>query len=92
MKKQTILGECHKFLKASQADIRKGCVSACPQKTPTLRGDFRKRRLTDTPRRHHLADDLTLRTPKFQLVWRRLCDDVLFRSSCLFERTLYTTR
>ena len=24
---------------------------------------------------------------KFQLVWRRLCD-VVFRSSCLFERTL----
>ena len=25
---------------------------------------------------------------KFQLVWRRLCDAVLFRSSCLFEHTL----
>ena len=25
---------------------------------------------------------------KFQLVWRRLCDVVLFRSSCLFEHTL----
>ena len=32
---------------------------------------------------------ITLRTPtKFQLVWCRLCDVVLFRSSCLFERTL----
>ena len=35
----------------------------------------------------------TLRTPtKFQLVWRRLCDDVLFRSSCLFELTICATR
>ena len=25
---------------------------------------------------------------KFQLAWRRLCDVVLFRSSCLFEHTL----
>ena len=25
---------------------------------------------------------------KFQLVWRRLCDIVQFRSSCLFEHTL----
>ena len=25
---------------------------------------------------------------KFQLVWRRLCDVLLFRSSCSFERTL----
>ena len=25
------------------------CVSACPQKTPNLRGGFRERRLTDTP-------------------------------------------
>ena len=32
---------------------------------------------------------ITLRTPtKFQLVRRRLCDDVLFRSSCLFLRIL----
>ena len=36
---------------------------------------------------------ITLRTPtKFQLVWRRLCDDVLLGSSCLFERTLCATR
>ena len=32
------------------------CASACPQKIPNLRGGFRKRRLTNTPRRHRLAD------------------------------------
>ena len=32
------------------------CVCACPQKTLHLRGVFRKRRLTNTPRRHRLAD------------------------------------
>ena len=31
------------------------CVSACPQKTPNLRG-CRKRRPTNTPRRYGLAD------------------------------------
>ena len=32
---------------------------------------------------------ITLRfLTKFKLVWRRLCDVVLFRSSCLFERTV----
>ena len=31
-------------------------ASACPQKTPNLRGGFRKRRLTNIPRRHRLAD------------------------------------
>ena len=36
---------------------------------------------------------ITLRTlTKFELVWRRLCDEVVFRSSCLFERTLCATR
>ena len=36
---------------------------------------------------------ITLRTStKFQLVWRRLCDGVLFRSSCFFQRTLCATR
>ena len=36
---------------------------------------------------------VTSRTPtKCQLVWHRLCDDVLFRSSCLFKRTLCDTR
>ena len=34
-------------------------------------------------RPHHLA---TL--AKFQLVWRRLCDVMLFRSSCLFEHDI----
>ena len=32
------------------------CVSACTQKTPNLRCGFLKRRLTNTPRRHCLAD------------------------------------
>ena len=32
------------------------CVSAYFQKTPNLRRCFRKRRLTNTPRRHRLAD------------------------------------
>ena len=32
------------------------CASACTQKTPKLRCRFRKRRLTNTPRRHRLAD------------------------------------
>ena len=32
--------------------------------------------------------DSTLGTlTRFKLVWRHLCEDVLFRSSCLFERT-----
>ena len=43
-------------LKASPADIRKVCVSACPQKNPNLRCGFRKRRLTNTSRHHRLAD------------------------------------
>ena len=32
------------------------CVSACTQKAPNLRFCFLKRRLTNTPRRHRLAD------------------------------------
>ena len=32
----------------------------------------------------HFTHTLT----KFKLVWRRLCDAVLIRSSCNFERTL----
>ena len=32
------------------------CASACTQKTPYLRCGFLKRRLTNTSRRHHLAD------------------------------------
>ena len=32
-------------------------MSACPQKTPNLPCDFRKRRPTNTPRCHLLADD-----------------------------------
>ena len=80
------------------------CASACTQKTPNLRCRFLERRLTNTPRRHRLADGqlsslsrpscrwpalITLPTlAKFQLVWHRLCDIVLFRSSCLFEHTL----
>ena len=32
------------------------CVSACTQKAPNLRCGFLKRRLTNTPRRHRLAD------------------------------------
>ena len=36
---------------------------------------------------------ITLRTPTtFQLVWCRLCDDVLLRSFCLFEGTLCASR
>ena len=31
-------------------------VSTCPQKTPYLRGGFRKRRLMNTPRRHRLSN------------------------------------
>ena len=34
-----------------------GGPSACTQKTPNLRFCFFKRRLTNTPRRHRLADD-----------------------------------
>ena len=71
-------------------------VSACFQKTPNLRGGFRKGRLTNTPRRHRLADgqlsSLYAPLPSFQLVWRRLFDDELFRSSCLFERTFCAAR
>ena len=41
---------------SKSACVRVSACSACPQKTPTLRGGFRKRRLTNTPRRHRLAD------------------------------------
>ena len=58
-------------------------VSACTQKSRNLRGRFIKRRLTNTPQRHRLADSLS--SPylpalvKFQLVLRRLRHVVLFR-------------
>ena len=47
-----------RLLKASPAHTRNVCVrvSACLQKTPNLRDGFRKRRLTNTLRRHRLAD------------------------------------
>ena len=49
-----------KLLKDSPADTRKMCVCVCPHALRKLRtyirGDFRKRRLTKTPRRHRLAD------------------------------------
>ena len=81
---------------SKSACVRVSACSACPQKTPTLRGGFRKRRLTNTPRRHRLADGqlspLYAPPTTFQLVWGRLCDDVLLRLSCLFERTLCATR
>ena len=37
--------------------------------------------------RHQVSARLA-RVTKFQLVWHRLCDVVLFRSSCRFENTL----
>ena len=45
-------------LKASPADIRTVCVCVCPHALRKLRTYevFRKRRLTNTPRRHRLAD------------------------------------
>ena len=43
-------------LTASQADIPQVCVFACTQNTPNLRCCFLKRRLTNTTRRHRLAD------------------------------------
>ena len=74
------------------ADIRNVCVSAYTQKTPNLRCRFRKRRLTNTPRRHRLADgQISSHLPtlaKLQLVWRRLWDVVLFHSSYPFGHTL----
>ena len=36
--------------------FRSSLVQHLAQKTPNLRGGFRKRRLTNTPRRHRLAD------------------------------------
>ena len=65
------------------------CVSTCTQKAPNLRC-FLKGRLTNTPTPPpcRWPSLITSRTfAKFQLVWHRLCDVVLFRSSCLFEHT-----
>ena len=70
------------------------CVSACTQKSPKLRSTMwfsqttpDEHPLTPPPYRWPALD--TLRTiTKFQLVWHHLCDVGLFRSSCLFERTL----
>ena len=71
-------------------------VSAYLKKTPDLRGAFRKRRLTNTPRCHCLADgQLSSIYAPYRVrarVWRRLYGDVLFRSSRLFERTLCDIR
>ena len=44
------------LLKASPADTGKVRVSACTQKNPNLRCGFLKRRLTNSLRRHRLAD------------------------------------
>ena len=69
-------------------------VSACPQKTPNLRDGFRTRRLTNTPRRHRVADGQLSSSyaplPCFSLFGAASCD-VLFRSSCLLERTVCAT-
>ena len=54
---------------------------ATPCRTPPTPPPCRRRTL------------ITLSTfTKFELVWRRLCDDVLFGSPCLFERTICATR
>ena len=60
----------------------KVCVRMSSEKLRTYDVVFaNKLHLTNTPRRHGLADRwpalITLRTPKFQVVRRRLCDDVL---------------
>ena len=67
------------------------CVGPPALRTPNLRCRFLKRRLTNTPRRHHLADDqrssLCRPSARFSSFGAASCD-VLFRSSCLFEHTL----
>ena len=67
------------------------CVSACNKNSePTMRFSQTtpdEYPPTPPPCRWQLL--ITLRTlTKFQLVWHHLCDFVLARSSCLFERTL----
>ena len=73
------------------------CACVCPL---SLRNSeptrwFSQMTPDEHPRRHHLADGPLSSPPcrwptlitltKFELVWRRLCDDVLFRSSCLLS-------
>ena len=52
-----------------------------PDEHPRPRSPYRRRSL------------ITLSTlTKFEIVWRRGCDDVLFRSACLFGRTFCATQ
>ena len=44
------------LLKASPANVRNVCVSACTRNAPNLPCGFLKRRLTNTPGRYRLAD------------------------------------
>ena len=65
-------------------------MSACTQKTPNLRC-FLKRRLTNTPRRHRLADGQlsSLYPPSPSLSsFDAASDVVLFRFYFLFEHTI----
>ena len=69
-------------------------MSAGLHKTLNPQGCFRKRRLTNTPRRHRVADGQLSSSyaplPCFSLFGAASCD-VLFRSSCLLERTVCAT-
>ena len=69
-------------------------MSAGLHKTLNPQGCFRKRRLTNTPRRHRVADGQLSSSyaplPCFSLFGAASCD-VLFRSACLLERTVCAT-
>ena len=75
------------------------CVSAFIGSSEPTRW-FSQMTPDEHPRRHRLADGplswptlITLSTlTNFELVWRRLCDDVLFRSSCIFYPTQLANR
>ena len=83
------------LLKASPVDIQKVCVRPLSLRNSEPTRWFSQMTPDEHPRRHHLADGPLSSPPcrwptlitltKFELVWRRLCDDVLFRSSCLLS-------
>ena len=67
-----------------------GCVCACLCPL-SLRSSEAARCFSQmTPNEHTLITSRGLTT--FEFVGRRLCDDVLFRSSCLLEPTVCATR
>ena len=76
---------------ASPADIRKVCVrlhSGNPEPTMLISPTTLDEHPPTSPPCRWPALITLLTLTKFQLVWRRLCDVVLFHSSCLSEHTL----